>query len=51
MLDQQQQARRDFARIFAGFDTDENVAVFERLFARGRARPDEPESKPGEAGT
>ncbi|MCG6943358.1 MAG: CHAD domain-containing protein [Thiohalocapsa sp.] len=51
MLDQQQQARRDFARIFAGFDTDENAAVFERLFARGRARPDEPESKPGEAGT
>jgi hypothetical protein len=38
MLDGQARARREFARIFAGFDTDANAAAFERLFAADGAR-------------
>jgi CHAD domain-containing protein len=33
MLEGQQRARQEFARIFAGFDSAQNAAVFERLFA------------------
>jgi CHAD domain-containing protein len=33
MLERQQRARREFARIFAGFDTEANGVVFQRLFA------------------
>jgi CHAD domain-containing protein len=38
MLDGQARARREFARIFAGFDTDANAAAFERLFAADGAQ-------------
>jgi CHAD domain-containing protein len=33
MFERQQRARQEFARIFAGFDTEANAAVFERLFS------------------
>ncbi len=39
MLEQQEQARRDFARIFAGFDTDENATLFDRLFGADKRQP------------
>ena len=41
MLEEQQRSRRAFARIFAGFDSDENAAVLKRLFATDPVQPTE----------
>jgi CHAD domain-containing protein len=50
MLEQQQRARRQFARIFAGFDTDQNAAVFEQLFSSAPGQAQRQESATAEAG-
>jgi CHAD domain-containing protein len=51
MFERQQRARQEFARIFAGFDTEANAAVFERLFAGGEAgQRAKAGSAPAEAG-
>jgi CHAD domain-containing protein len=39
MLEQQRGARREFARIFADFDSEENAKVAERLFMGEKAAP------------
>ena len=45
MLEGQQRARREFARIFAGFDSADNIAGFERLLTAKKRR-----AAPAEAG-
>jgi CHAD domain-containing protein len=40
MLEQQQRARREFARIFADFDSDANAALFAQLFTPPSALAD-----------
>ncbi len=42
LLEQQQRARRELARIFAGFDSAEQTSVCRRLFAATRAGPAAP---------
>ncbi|WP_296900138.1 CHAD domain-containing protein [Thiohalocapsa sp.] len=50
ILDNQQRARGEFARIFAGFDSAQNAGVFERLFADEKPAVAAPVEAGAEAG-